>query len=132
MVVNLFFPTFANDMKIVETENIRKIVILYLINDTGRSIYNITESVEDAYDIAQVFLWDTFNLTKEEVLSSIRINEGDKKPDYVDIYNPEKVDYWKDLYDEEHNVTLNKTKERTKYYFRIVIDHTVKVTGTRN
>ena len=118
-------------MKIVETKNIRQIVILYLIGSDGRSIYNITESVEDAYDIAEGFLWDTFNLSKEEVLSSIRINPSDEKPDYVDLYNPEKVDYWKDLYD-GNGGSVQKTTERTKYYFRIVIDHTVKVTGTRN
>jgi len=91
--------------------------LLYYISSDGRKLNYITESIEDAYDLAEGFLWDKFNLSKKEIIKYF----AESGSDYVDLYNPDKIDYWKDIH--------NKNKiDKYKYFFRIVIDYIVTIT----
>ena len=96
--------------------------MLWYYSKSGAYLWSMTESVEDAYDLAEGFLWDKFNFSKEEVVKMLDGNDF-YKSDYVDIYNPEKIDCFE---------VGEKITEQSKYYFRITKNHTVTVTGTRN
>ncbi len=107
-------------MKIVETKPVQTIYFLRLndrSNPNGNLMY-ITNTVEDAYDLATGFLWDEFNLTKREV-----IKELNDKRDYVNFYNPAKL---KNVFKEV------KDYENGEYSFTIARKTIEQITGIRN
>jgi len=101
-------------MRILETENVQEIYLLkFFDNQHYDSLNRITFTIEEAYDLAQNFLNDTFNATKEEVVDYLT-NSGS---DYIEIYNEEKINYWNDIYKKS-----NTDLKQHQYYFRIVRD----------
>ena len=91
-------------MRILETENVQEIYLLkFFDNQHNGSVNHITFTIEEAYDLAQNFLNDKFNATKEEVVDYLT-NSGSN---YIDIYNEEKINCWNDIH-EKSNTDLKQ------------------------
>lgn len=97
-------------MKTLETIPVKTIYLLRFFDSDGEYIMHITETVDDAYDLAVNFLEDTFDYTKQNVITVLDLQ---KNTDYVNLYPKNKVFYWKDIH---------KVEKLAKgiYYFRIV------------
>jgi len=87
----------------------KEVIVIYLIDKDGRQIYDISETVEDAYDLCENFLNDEFHLSKEEVLTMFENGSSD----YLDIFNPNKITSSRVFFDKSKNL------KSTEYFFRI-------------
>ena len=104
-------------MEFKEVKNGKEIIVIYQIDNGGKKIYDIAETIEDAYDLCVNFLNDEFNLTKKEVLEMFKFGNSD----YLDIFNPNKISSSKVFFD----VPLDFKNE--EYFFRIWKTNTHKV-----
>jgi len=102
----------------LEIVSVKTIYLLKYFSEDREMIWNITETIEDAYDLAVNFLIDTFDISKEDVILTLNTTQKD----YVDLLPKGKVDYFRDIHDVKKLAT-------SIYYFRIVrtsVDKIVK------
>lgn len=96
-------------MRFKDIINGKEVIIIYQIGNDGRKLYDIAETIEDAYDLCENFLNDEFHLTKEEVLAMFKNGYSD----YLDIFNPNKISSSRVFFDKPENF------KNEEYFFRI-------------
>jgi len=75
-------------MNFKEEIDSNNVVIIWQYDSySSRTLYNIADNVEDAYDLIKNFLLDDFQLSKEEVVEEFLRGHSD----YLDLYNPNKI-----------------------------------------
>jgi hypothetical protein len=104
-------------MEFKDIINGKEIIIIYQIDNGGRKIYDIAETIEDAYDLCVNFLNDEFHLKKEEVLKMFEFGSSD----YLDIFNPKKISSSKVFFDKSVDF------KNGEYFFRIWKTNTHKI-----
>lgn len=109
-------------MKILKTTDIRNIyhVMFYSKDNSHGVLWSTTETVEDAYDISQNFLNDTYNLTKTEVVNHFK----DDVSDYIILYDENKISYF--------DIDPTKELKQYQYYFKIVKTSTVRINDSKH
>jgi len=104
-------------MKFKDIINGKEIIIIYQIDNGGKKIYDIAETIEDAYDLCVNFLNDELHLTKKEVLEMFKSGSSD----YLDIFNSNKISPSKVFFDDPLYF------KNGEYFFRIWKTNTHKV-----
>ena len=98
--------------------SVKPIFVIWLIDNDGRKLYNLCETIEDAYDICKNFLNDEFQLTADEIKNILYTGGG---PDYIDIFNPKKISSTCVYFTKKENL------KNTEYFFRIWKTSTIKI-----